>query len=64
MSGGEPGGRRIVALHLQHVGPVEAGGADADEDLAGLRTGIGVFFDDDGAVADGYGTHTSEPISR
>ena len=64
MSSGEPGGRGVAALHLQDVGAVEAGGAHADEDLARLRGGIGVLFDDDGAVADGHGSHGRERYRR
>ena len=51
------GRRRIVARELQHVGAVEAGGVDADEQLAVLRLRIRVLVDLDPAVADGGGTH-------
>jgi len=32
---------RVVALPLQQVGPVEAGGGDGDQDLAGPGDGVG-----------------------
>jgi hypothetical protein len=39
------------------VGTVQPGRANADEDLAGPRLGVGVLGDDDLAVADGGGAH-------
>ena len=56
MSAGTPGGARIVPGDLQHVGAVEAGGADADEQLAVLGLRIGMFGDLDPAV-DGWWRH-------
>ena len=51
------GRRGIGALALEHVGAVEPGGADADENLAGARLGVGMLLDDHLAVADGGGAH-------
>ena len=50
-------GRGVHALALQQVGAVEAGGPDADQDLARAGLGIGVVLDDDLSVADGGGAH-------
>ena len=47
MSAGMPGRRRIAARDLDHVGAVQACGADADEDLSRARRRIGVLVDDD-----------------
>ena len=47
----------IEALELHHVGAVEAGGMDADEQLAVLGLRVGVLVDGDRAVADGGGAH-------
>ena len=52
--------RRVVAGELHHVGAVEPGGADADEQLAVLGLGVGVLGDLDPAVADGGGAHGGE----
>ena len=41
------GRRGVAAGELHHVGAVEAGGLDADEQLARLGTRIGVLLDDD-----------------
>ena len=60
MSGGDAGRRRVVAGELHDVGAVEAGGADADEQLPVLGLRIGVLGDLDPAVADGGGTHRAE----
>ena len=49
--------RGVVAGDLQHVGAVETGGADADEQLPVLGLGIGVLGDLYPAVADGGGAH-------
>ena len=64
MSCGRAGRRRIVAGELHHVGAVEAGGADADEQLAVLGLGIRVVGDLDSAVDDGGGTHAGEGTPR
>ena len=61
--GGHARRRRIVAGELQHVGAVEPGGADADEQLAVLGLGIGVIGDLDPAVDDGGGTHARRGYS-
>ena len=53
----EPGGGRVQAEHLHLVGAVQPGGANADEDLADPRLGVGVVGDDDLPVADGGGAH-------
>ena len=42
---------------LEHVGAVEAGAADAHEQLAGAGLGVGMLLDEDLAVADGRGAH-------
>ena len=42
--GRQAGRRGVFALELEHVGAVEPGGADAHEELAGLRLGIGVSW--------------------
>ena len=57
MSGGAPGGARIGALALEHVGPVQACCADADEKLAlaGLR--IGTVLHHQRPVLDRYRAH-------
>ena len=36
-----PGRRRVEALPLQEVGPVDRGGGDVDQDLAAARLGVG-----------------------
>ena len=51
------GRRRVAAGQLHLVGAVEARRADADEDLAGARLGVGMLFDEDLAVADRCGAH-------
>ena len=51
------GRRRIAPLELHHVGAVEAGGANADEQLAGLRLGVGMLLDGDRSVANRGGPH-------
>jgi hypothetical protein len=48
---------RIGPAQLQDVGAVDAGGLHADEQLARLRSWIGVLFDGDLTVADRRGTH-------
>ena len=48
---------------LQHVGAVETGGADADEQLPVLRFGISVLGDLYPAVADGGGWHCGKGYS-
>ena len=63
MSGGEPGGRGIAARELEHVGAVQAGGMDADQQLPVLGLGIRVLDDLDPAVADGGGTHAPRAYS-
>src|SRR4051812_11806486 len=49
--------RRVDAAPLHHVRPVDAGGLDADEDLAGPRLGVGVVLDGQLLVADRDGAH-------
>ncbi len=56
--------RGIVAGELHHVGAVEAGGADADEQLPVLGLGIRVLGDLYPAVANGGGTHMFEATPR
>jgi hypothetical protein len=47
----------VAAPALHHVGAVEPGAADADENLAGSGLGIEVLLDENLAVADRGGTH-------
>ena len=56
--------RRVLAGELHHVGAVETGGADADEQLTVLGLGIRVVGDLDSAVDDGGGTHAGEGTPR
>jgi len=49
-----------VPAALHHVGAVEPGGADADEDLAGPGLGIRVILDAQLPVANGDGAHGGE----
>ncbi len=51
------GRRRVAAAALHHVGAVDAGGADADEHLAGARLRVGMLLDENLAVADRGGAH-------
>ena len=60
MSGGRARRRGVVPGELHHVGAVEAGGVDADQQLAVLGLGIGVLGDLDPAVANRGGTHAPE----
>jgi hypothetical protein len=48
---------RIAALELEHVGAVEARGADAHEQLAGFRLRVGMLLDGDCTVANRGGPH-------
>ena len=57
--GGRARRRGVVAGDLQHVGAVETGGADADEQLPVLGLGIWVLGDLDPAVADRGGAHAA-----
>ena len=56
--------RGVVAGDLQHVGAVETGGADADEQLPVLGLGIWVLGDLYPAVANRGGTHAAEGTPR
>src|SRR5690606_19338635 len=64
---GRAGRRRIVALALQEVGAVDAGGGDLDDDLAGSGLGRGDVGDDEALGSSGlfhdhgsHGSHRSE----
>ncbi len=57
MSAGRAGRRRIGAALLELIGTVEAGGADAHQDLARTRLGIGMVGDENLAVANRRGAH-------
>ena len=58
------GRRGIEALELQHVGAVEAGAVDADEQVGVAGDGVGVLLDGDRAVADGGGAHAARCYLR
>jgi hypothetical protein len=49
--------RRVQAAPLHHVGAVDAGRLDADEDLARPGLGVGVVLDAELLVADRDGAH-------
>ena len=55
--GGGAGRGRVEAHHLEAVGGVDPGGADADQDLAGAGRGVGALVPDEFLVDDGVGVH-------
>ena len=57
MSCGEPGGAGYMPARCMHVGAVDPGGPDADEDLAAARLRVRVVLDDQLLVADRDGAH-------
>ena len=57
MSGGEPGGAGYMPRALHHVGAVDPGGPDADEDLAAAGLGSGWSSTTHLLVADRDGAH-------
>ena len=60
MSGGAPGRRRVAALALEHVRPVDARRPHADEHLALPGLGVGALLHHEAAVLDGHGAHGRE----
>ena len=54
---GRAGRGGVAAAELHHVGAVEAGGADADEEVGVPGDRVGVLLDGDRSVANGCGAH-------